>query len=224
MAAGAPRDPVYPIDIEAAVASSRPSATTSRWGERRHVLQMRSPARHRPACENTAGPRAGAESEARLPGPVEEGPALPGCGVVPKKTRLQLVFDPGGDSQPKRQRSDAPARLGPSNPLHRAKPDNLRPIDRPPHTCSSCIISSTWWAENYDKPRLKFQDRWRDVGREAALAAAGSISRCAVWSPRVHLAAANLFRGKVLKTIEPRLGCPETRPFAAPVPSPGQSR
>ena len=85
--------------------------------------------------------------------------------VVPKK-------NPGGNAafdflaamqQPKRQLELTRLRsLGPSNPAATAAmPESLRPIDptQPQNLQQQAIISSTWWAENYDKARLKFQDQ-----------------------------------------------------------------
>ncbi|HEV8391007.1 MAG TPA: extracellular solute-binding protein [Dongiaceae bacterium] len=167
MAAGATRDKLYPLDIEAAVAKL---ATLGDdlvvWESGDHVHQMLLDGTINMACMwHSRAAQLGAESEGKVAWTFEEGLLCPGMWVVPKK-------NPGGNSafdllaamqQPKRQLELTRLRgLGPSNPAATAAmPENLRPIDptQPQNLSQQAIISSTWWAENYDKSRLKFQDQ-----------------------------------------------------------------
>jgi putative spermidine/putrescine transport system substrate-binding protein len=167
MAAGAPRDKVYPIDIEAAVAKlATLGDDLTVWESGDHVRQMLLDGSITMACMwHSRAAQLGAESEGKVAWTFEEGLLCPGMWVVPKK-------NPGGNAafdflaamqQPKRQLELTRLRsLGPSNPAATAAmPESLRPIDptQPQNLQQQAIISSTWWAENYDKARLKFQDQ-----------------------------------------------------------------
>lgn len=167
MAGGAPRDNVYPIDIDAAVAKlATLGDDLTVWETGDHVRQMLLDGTINMACMwHSRAAQLGAESEGKVAWTFEEGLLCPGMWVVPKK-------NPGGNSafdllaamqQPKRQLELMRLRgLGPSNPAATAAmPENLRPIDptQPQNLTQQAIISSTWWAENYDKARLKFQDQ-----------------------------------------------------------------
>ena len=167
MAAGAPRDQVYPIDIEAAVAKlATLGDDLTVWESGDHVRQMLLDGSINMACMwHSRAAQLGAESEGKVAWTFEEGLLCPGMWVVPKK-------NPGGNAafdflaamqQPKRQLELTRLRgLGPSNPAATAAmPESLRPIDptQPQNLQQQAIISSTWWAENYDKARLKFQDQ-----------------------------------------------------------------
>jgi putative spermidine/putrescine transport system substrate-binding protein len=167
MAGGAPRDNVYPIDIDAAVAKlATLGDDLTVWETGDHVRQMLLDGTINMACMwHSRAAQLGAESEGKVAWTFEEGLLCPGMWVVPKK-------NPGGNSafdllaamqQPKRQLELMRLRgLAPSNPAATAAmPENLRPIDptQPQNLTQQAIISSTWWAENYDKARLKFQDQ-----------------------------------------------------------------
>lgn len=167
MAAGASRDQVYPIDIDAAVAKlATLGDDLTVWESGDHVRQMLLDGSVTMACMwHSRAAQLGAESEGKIAWTFEEGLLCPGMWVVPKK-------NPGGNAafdflaamqQPKRQLELTRLRgLGPSNPAATAAmPENLRPIDptQPQNLQQQAISSSTWWAENYDKARLKFQDQ-----------------------------------------------------------------
>ena len=167
MASGAARDKLYPIDIEAVVAKL---ATLGDdlvvWESGHHVRQMLLDGTINMACMwHSRAAQLGAESEGKIAWTFDGGLLCPGMWVVPKK-------NPGGNAafdllasmqQPKRQLELTRLRgVGPSNPAATAAmPENLRPIDptQPQNLQQQAIISSTWWAENYDKARLKFQDQ-----------------------------------------------------------------
>jgi putative spermidine/putrescine transport system substrate-binding protein len=167
MASGATRDQLYPIDIEAAVAKL---ATLGDdlvvWESGDHVRQMLSDGTINMACMwHSRAAQLGAESNGAVAWTFEGGLLCPGMWVVPKK-------NPGGNAafdllaamqQPGRQLELTRLRgLGPSNPeATAAMPDSLRPIDptQPHNLAQQAFISNAWWAENYDKARLKFQDQ-----------------------------------------------------------------
>lgn len=167
MASGAARDKLYPIDIEAVVAKL---ATLGDdlvvWESGDHVRQMLLDGTINMACMwHSRAARLGAESNGAVAWTFEGGLLCPGMWVVPKK-------NPGGNAafdllaamqQPKRQLELTRLRgLGPSNPAATAAmPESLRPIDptQPQNLALQAVSSSTWWAENYDKARLKFQDQ-----------------------------------------------------------------
>ncbi|HET6619770.1 MAG TPA: extracellular solute-binding protein [Dongiaceae bacterium] len=167
MAAGAPRDKLYPLDIEAVVAKlATLGEDLTVWESGDHVRQMLLDGTINMACMwHSRAAQLGAESKGAVAWSFGEGLLCPGMWVVPKK-------NPGGNSafdllaamqQPKRQIELTRLRsLGPSNPAATAAmPDSLRPIDptQPQNLAQQAIVSSTWWAENYDKARLKFQDQ-----------------------------------------------------------------
>lgn len=167
MASGVARDKLYPLDIEDAVARL---ATLGDdlvvWESGDHVRQMLLDGTINMACMwHSRAAQIGAESEGEIAWTFDGGLLCPGMWVVPKK-------NPGGNAafdllasmqQPNRQLDLTRLRgLGPSNPAATAAmPENLRPIDptQPQNLALQAIISSTWWAENYDKARLKFQDQ-----------------------------------------------------------------
>jgi putative spermidine/putrescine transport system substrate-binding protein len=167
MASGATRDKLYPMDIEAVVAKL---ATLGDdlvvWETSDHVRQMLLDGTINMACMwHSRAAQLGAESNGAVAWTFEGGLLCPGMWVVPKK-------NPGGNAafdllasmqQPRRQLELTRLRgLGPSNPeATAAMPDSLRPIDptQPQNLAQQAIVSSAWWAENYDKARLKFQDQ-----------------------------------------------------------------
>ncbi len=167
MASGATRDKLYPIDIESAVAKL---ATLGDdlvvWESGDHVHQMLLDGAITMACMwHSRAAQLGAESNGAVAWTFEGGLLCPGMWVVPKK-------NPGGNTafdllaamqQPGRQIELTRLRgLGPSNPeATAAMPDSLRPIDptQRQNLALQAIVSSAWWAENYDKARLKFQDQ-----------------------------------------------------------------
>lgn len=167
MAAGATRDKLYPLDIEAAVAKlATLGDDLTVWESGDHVRQMLLDGTINMACMwHSRAAQLGAESEGAVAWTFGQGLLCPGMWVVPKK-------NPGGNSafdllasmqQPKRQIDLTRLRgLGPSNPsATAAMPESLRPIDptQPQNIAVQAIVSSSWWAENYDKARLKFQDQ-----------------------------------------------------------------
>ena len=167
MAAGATRDKLYPLDIEGSVAKlATLGDDLTVWESGDHVRQMLLDGTITMACMwHSRAAQLGAESDGAVAWTFEQGLLCPGMWVVPKK-------NPGGNSafdllaamqQPKRQMELTRLRgLGPSNPAATAAmPENLRPIDptQPQNMAQQAIVSSTWWAENYDKARLKFQDQ-----------------------------------------------------------------
>lgn len=167
MASGAARDKLYPIDIEAVVATL---ATLGDdlvvWESGNHVRQMLLDGTIDMACMwHSGAAQLAAESKGAVAWTFDGGLLCPGMWVVPKK-------NPGGNAafdllaamqQPKRQLELTRLRgLGPSNPAATAAmPENLRPIDptQAQNLALQAICDSNWWAENYDKARLKFQDQ-----------------------------------------------------------------
>jgi putative spermidine/putrescine transport system substrate-binding protein len=167
MASGATREKLYPLDIEAVVAKlATLGEDLTVWESGDHVRQMLLDGTINMACMwHSRAAQLGAESNGAVAWSFGEGLLCPGMWVVPKK-------NPGGNTafdllasmqQPKRQIELTRLRgLGPSNPAATASmPDALRPIDptQPQNLAQQAIVSSTWWAENYDKARLKFQDQ-----------------------------------------------------------------
>lgn len=167
MAAGATKDKLYPLDIEAAVAKlALLGDDLVVWESGDHVRQMLMDGTVNMACMwHSRAAKLGAETNGAIAWTFEQGLLCPGMWVVPKK-------NPGGNSafdllasmqQPRRQLELCRLRgLGPSNPAATAAmPESLRPVDptQPQNMAQQAIISSTWWAENYDKARLKFQDQ-----------------------------------------------------------------
>jgi putative spermidine/putrescine transport system substrate-binding protein len=167
MASGATRDRLYPIDIDGAVARL---ATLDDdlvvWESGDHVRQMLLDGTINMACMwHSRAAALAAESNGAIAWTFEQGLLCPGMWVVPKK-------NPGGNSafdllasmqQPKRQLDLTRLRnLGPANPAATAAmPENLRAVDptQPENLALQAICDSNWWAENYDKARLKFQDQ-----------------------------------------------------------------
>ena len=167
MASGATRDRLYPIDIEGAVAKL---ATLGDdlvvWESGDHVRQMLLDGTINMACMwHSRAAQLAAESNGAVAWTFEQGLLCPGMWVVPKKNPGgNLAFDLlAAMQQPKRQLELTRLRnLGPSNPAATAAmPENLRAIDptQPENLALQAICSSNWWAENYDKARLKFQDQ-----------------------------------------------------------------
>lgn len=167
MASGATRDAIYPIDIEAAVAKlATLGDDLTVWESGDHVRQMLMDGSISMACLwHSRAAQLGAESNGAVAWTFEQGLLCPGMWVVPKK-------NPGGNSafdllaamqEPRRQVELTRLRgVGPANPAATAAmPDSLRPIDptQPGNMAVQAIVSSAWWAENYDKARLKFQDQ-----------------------------------------------------------------
>lgn len=167
MASGIAKDKLYPLDIDAAVAKL---ATLGDdlvvWEGAEHARQMLMDGTVDMACIwHSRAAQIGAESEGKIAWTFESGLLCPGMWVVPKK-------NPGGNAafdllaamqQPKRQIELTLLRgLGPANPeATAAMPENLRPIDptQPANLAQQAIINNGWWADNYDKARLKFQDQ-----------------------------------------------------------------
>ena len=167
MASGARKDELYPLDIDATVAKL---ATLGDdlvvWESADHARRMLLEGTVSMACIwHSRAAQIGAESEGRIAWTFESGLLCPGMWVVPKK-------NPGGNAafdllaamqSPKRQIELTLLRgLGPANPeATKAMPDKLRPIDptQPQNIQLQAIVSNGWWADNYDKARLKFQDQ-----------------------------------------------------------------
>lgn len=167
MAAGAGKDKLYPLDIDAAVAKlAMLGEDLTVWETGEHARQMLMDGTVNMACIwHSRAAQIGAESEGKIAWTFEDGLLCPGMWVVPKK-------NPGGNTafdliarmqQPRRQIELTLLRgLGPANPeATKAMPENLRPIDptQPANLAQQAIISNGWWADNYDKARLKFQDQ-----------------------------------------------------------------
>ncbi len=167
MAAGTPKDKLYPLDIDATVAKlATLGEDLTVWETGEHARQMLIDGTVGMACIwHSRAAQIGAESEGKVAWTFEQGLLCPGMWVVPKK-------NPGGNSafdliarmqQPRRQIELTLLRgLGPANPeATKAMPENLRPIDptQPANLAQQAIISNGWWADNYDKARLKFQDQ-----------------------------------------------------------------
>jgi putative spermidine/putrescine transport system substrate-binding protein len=167
MAAGVERGKIYPMDVDSTVAKlATLGDDLTVWETGDHVRQMLLDGTINMACMwHSRAAQLGAESEGAIAWTFEQGLLCPGMWVVPKK-------NPGGNTafdllasmqKPKRQIELTHLRgLGPANPAAtEAMPENLRPIDptQPANRALQTTISSQWWAENYDKARLKFQDQ-----------------------------------------------------------------
>jgi putative spermidine/putrescine transport system substrate-binding protein len=167
MANGAAKDKLYPLDIDNTVAKlATLGEDLTVWETGEHARQMLIDGTVNMACIwHSRAAQIGAESEGKIAWTFESGLLCPGMWVVPKK-------NPGGNTafdliarmqQPRRQIELTLLRgLGPANPqATEAMPENLRPIDptQPGNLALQAIVSNGWWADNYDKARLKFQDQ-----------------------------------------------------------------
>ena len=124
MAAGAPRDQVYPIDIEAAVAKlATLGDDLTVWESGDHVRQMLLDGSINMACMwHSRAAQLGAESEGKVAWTFEEGLLCPGMWVVPKK-------NPGGNAAFDFSKTNQTSRL--QNHQLRGRQSRRRPGPRP---------------------------------------------------------------------------------------------
>ncbi len=167
IADGATLDRVYPMDIDGVVdrlTSLGPDLVLWETGDQiRQMLLDRTIAM---ACVwHSVAALVARESEGGIAWSFDQGLLCPGMWVVPR-------HNPGGVDafrllawmqHPERQIALTRLRsLGPANPLaSQAMPEALRWIDptQPDAMKRQVLFDSTWWADSYDRARVKFQDR-----------------------------------------------------------------